>query len=146
MLVFCLNFPPLQRTHKRSLARPSHSLSRELGFRAKNKSTGKTGKTTPPSKQLGNHCSLKGRGGEGRPAQRLCCPMLPSAQIRILSKATHGGQGSVSRLANLLLSHKWSLSPPLGLQHFSPFTETHKTWPKSFTLVSREILLWKGRD
>lgn len=55
--------------------------------------------------------------------------MLPPAQIRILSKATHGGQGSVSLLANPLLSLKWSLSPPLGLQRFSPFTETHKSWP-----------------
>lgn len=35
-----------------------------LGSGPKTKITGKTGKTTPPSKQLGNHCSLKGRGGQ----------------------------------------------------------------------------------
>lgn len=35
----------------------------------------------------------------------------------------HGGQGSFCLWANPLASHKWSWSPPLGLQHLSPFTE-----------------------
>lgn len=96
-----------------------------LGSGPKNKSTGKTGKTTPPSKQLGNHCSLKGRGAETSSVLVLSyAPISPDTHS---FKATHGGQGSVSLLANLLLSLKQSLSPPLGLQRFSPFTETHES-------------------
>lgn len=147
MLVFCLNFPPLERTHKSSLACLPHLLSRELGFRAKNKSTGKTGKTTPPSKQLGNHYSLKGRGDQLGACVALCSH---PAQIHIPSKATHGGQGSFSLLANPAFTQIVLIPPPhthtLGLQHSSPFTETHKTWPVSFTLVTKEILLCVGRD
>lgn len=52
LLVFCLNFPPLEGTHKRSLARPPCSLSRELGFRAKNKNHRKDREDYAPFKTV----------------------------------------------------------------------------------------------
>lgn len=75
LLVFCLNFPPLERTDKSSLARPLRSLSRELGFRAKKQKHRKDREDYAPFKQLGNHSSQKGRGDQ-------CCSVL----LHILSK------------------------------------------------------------
>lgn len=137
MLVFCLNFPPLERTHKSSLACLPHSLSRELGFRAKNKSTGKTGKTTPPSKQLGNHYSLKGRGDQLGACVALCSH---PAQIHIPSKATHGGQGSFSLLANPAFTQIVLIPPPtLTYTHSASNTRLHS---QKRTRPGPCLLLW----